>query len=102
MYTCMNTYEGSPPRLYRSIEEVRRDISRIRRDISETEEMLSVNNILMEMIPLWAERSPEEWIPELENAVAVANDGLADLRRLKEGLEILREELDDIRCMIRI
>ena len=100
MYSCMNLTEGTPPRLYRSTTEIHRDMLRISAVIAEQEEMLSVHNLLLEMIPTWAEQSPERWIPELEETVAEATDALANLRRLQSALEELRRELEDVRCMM--
>ena len=60
MYTCMNTNEGLPPRLYRSPTEIHRDMAVISRRIRENEEMLSVHNLLIEMIPLWAAQFPHQ------------------------------------------
>ena len=73
----------------------------ISRTIRENEEMLSVHNLLIEMIPEWAEKSPEEWIPELEEIVAEANDAMDDLRRLKNALELLSDELEEVKCIMR-
>ena len=101
MYLCMNTYEGSPPRLYRSPDEIRRDMRVIVDRIAEQEEMLSVHNLLFEMIPSWAEESPERWIPELEQMVAEADEALGTLKRLKEALEYLTLELEEVKCIMK-
>lgn len=101
MYSCMNPVEGTPPRLYRSPIEIHRDISRISARIRENEEMLSVHNILIELIPTWAEQSPEEWIPELEETVAEALEALDNLKKLQYALEMLKEELEDVRCLMK-
>ncbi len=101
MYSCMNVNEGAPARLYRAPSEIRRDMIGISRAIRENEEMLSVHNLLIEMIPEWAEKSPESWIPELEEILADANDAMDNLRRLKAALEGLAEELEDVKCLMR-
>lgn len=101
MYLCMNTYEGTPPRLYRSPDEIRRDMRHIIDKITEQEEMLSVHNLLLEMIPSWAEKSPERWIPELEEMVAEACEALDTIKRLKGALEYLTLELEDVKCMMQ-
>ena len=101
MYSCMNVNEGAPARLYRAPSEIRRDMIGISRAIRENEEMLSVHNLLIEMIPEWAEKSPEAWIPELEDILADANDAMDNLRRLKEALESLADELEDVQCLMR-
>ena len=100
MYTCLNTNEGLPPRLYRSPLEIHRDIAVISRKIRENEEMLSVHNLLIEMIPLWAEQSPERWLPELEATVAEAREALDDLKMLQIALEELSVELEEVRWIM--
>ncbi len=100
MYTLTNPTEGSPPRLYRSPAEIHRDMASISARIRENEEMLSVHNLLMEMIPTWAEQSPERWIPELEATLAEASEALENLHRLQYALDRLREELEEVRCLL--
>lgn len=100
MYSCMNVNEGLPPRLYRTPGEIHRDMIRISARIRETEEMLSVHNLLIEMIPTWAEQSPEKWLPELEATVAEALEALENIKKLQCALELLRDELEEVRCMM--
>ncbi len=101
MYTLQNTYEGAPPRLYRSTDEVRRDMLIISGKIKNTEEMLSVHNLLIEMIPTWAEADPAKWIPELKQTLEEADEALENLRKLKAALEELRLELEEVQCMLK-
>lgn len=100
MYTCVNANEGIPPRLYRSPTEIRRDMAVISSRIRENEEMLSVHNLLIEMIPLWAEQSPERWLPELAATVAEAQEALDNLKRLQQVLEELAFELEEVRWIM--
>ncbi len=100
MYSCMNMNEGVPARLYRTPKEIHRDILRISSQIREHEEMLSVHNLLIELIPSWAEKSPEKWIPELEETLAEAGCVLENLKRLQYALEALKLELEDVRCLM--
>lgn len=102
MYTLMNNVEGCAARLYRSPSEIRRDVESISEKIEETSDMLSVHNLLIEMIPLWAEESPEKWIPELEDTLAEAAAALETLKEFKETLEELKEELEDARCLFHL
>lgn len=102
MYSCMNVYEGLPPRLYRSPEQIRRDMMQISARIKENEERLSVHNLLIEMIPTWAEDSPERWIPELDQTVEEAEQTLENLKRLQYALEELSCELEEVKCMLNI
>lgn len=101
MYSCTNTYEGSPPRLYRDPSEIHRDMIKISAQIRENEEMLSVHNLLIEMIPSWVDTSPEKWIPELLETVAEAEEALEKLKKLKTALEELADELEEIRCILK-
>ena len=101
MYSCMNSIDGYPARLYRSPAEIHRDMISISARIRENEEMLSVHNLLIEMIPTWAEESPERWIPELEETLAEAKDALENLDRLRTALEALALELEDVRCIMK-
>ena len=102
MYTLMNTVEGCAARLYRSPAEIRKDVEHIASKIEETADMLSVHNVLVEMIPLWAEEEPEKWIPELEDTLAEATEALETLKELKETLLELREELEDAKCLYHL
>ena len=101
MYSVMNVHEGIPPRLYRSPSEIRRDMIQISARIKENEEMLSVHNLLIEMIPTWAEQSPDRWIPELEETVAEAQEALENLKRLQYALQELAAELEEVKCMMK-
>jgi hypothetical protein len=101
LYSLFDKNEGAPPRLYRTPSEIRRDISAISEKIRETESMLSAHNILMELIPTWAEESPERWIPELCETVAEAEEALENLNLMKGALEELSLELSDVLCMMK-
>ena len=101
MFLYADVYNGTPPRLYRTPGEIRRDIAAISQKIKETESMLSVHNILLEMIPAWAEESPEKWIPELSETVAEAEEALENLNLMKDALEELSLELGEVLCMMR-
>lgn len=101
MYLYADSYEGMPPRLYRTPSEIRRDMTLIADKIRDTESMLSVHNILIEMIPAWAEESPERWIPELMDTVAEAEEALDNLKLLKNALEELSLELSEVLCAMK-
>lgn len=98
MFFGADTYEGLPPRLYRSPREIKADIRRISREIQEADEMLSIRHILMEMISECAEKEPVRWIGELQETVDEAKETLERLERLKSALEDLEEELGEARC----
>lgn len=101
MFLYADSYEGTPPRLYRTPGEIRRDITAISARIKETESMLSAHNLLFEMLPTWAEESPESWIPELSDTVAEAEEALENLRLMKIALEELSLELGEVLCMMK-
>ena len=101
MYTLMDNVEGMAARFYRSPGEILRDMERITLKIAEVSDMLSVHNLLIEMIPSWSDQAPERWIPELEDTVNEANEALETLKSLKEKLDELKGELEEVRCLIR-
>ena len=101
MYTLCDNVEGMPPRLYRSPNQILRDIDYVSIRIADISDMLSIHNLLIEMIPEWSESEPEKWIPELEELLDEANEALDTLKELKERLEGLKLEFEDVRCIIR-
>ena len=99
MFASANYCEGIPARLYRSPCEIRRDMSEISKQIKEIDQMLSVRNILVEVLAEWAEGEPEKWIPELEELIKEASDSLEYMKRLKCALTDLAEELEETLCV---
>lgn len=95
-----STYEGEPPRLYRSPDDIRRDIKVIKREIAEATASLNIRNLLTEAIASLAEAEPERWIPELRDLCDEADETLTALQSLREDLDLLREELEDARWML--
>ena len=65
MYGAENRTDGIPPALYRTPAQIKRDMARIVKEIKEADEMLSVRNILTEMIDELATEEPARWIEEL-------------------------------------
>lgn len=100
MYSVTNIREGSPPRLYRSTEEIRRDMMKISTQIRENEEKISLHNLLMEMLPTMAENEPEKCLPQLRETICEADEALESLKRLKFALDELTTELDEVRRML--
>ena len=101
MLVHRNNYEGMPPRLYRSPREIEEDIALLRNRATEIESMLSVRNLLVEMVTTYADSKPELWIPELESAVGEARRALDALSGLNDQLGELREELCEVKCLMR-
>lgn len=92
-----STYEGEPARLYRSPDKIREDIFEIKTKIEAVDRMLNIRNILTDVIDEYAHGDPEKWIPALSEIVADAEDTLDRLKRLRETLNDLSEELEDTR-----
>lgn len=92
-----STYEGEMPRLYRSTDEIGRDIKKIKEKITEVYSMLNIRSVLTAAIAAYAESEPEMWIPELRNIVDEADDALGALCTLRDGLDVLKAELEDAR-----
>ena len=100
MFVGANVYEGMPARLYRSPCEIRRDMTRISKQIKEADEMLSVRNILVEMLDECAAGDPRKWIPELEDIIRDARASLNNLKRLENAIEDLSCELEESLCAV--
>ena len=99
MYRSYDTVNGLPPRIYRTAGEIRRDIAEISEKIEETGEMLNIRALLVDMLMSERADSPERLIPDLEEAISEARDALVGLKRLKEELSLLEEELLEVRCL---
>ena len=76
-------------------------MSKISRELRDIEEMLTVRNIVLEMVTECADADPEKWIPELEDMVAEAREALDRATRLKASLDELSEELEEVLCYMR-
>jgi seryl-tRNA synthetase len=97
-----STYEGEPARLYRSPEKIREDIFEIRTKIEAVDRMLNIRNVLTDVIDKYAQGEPEKWIPALSEIVADAEETLDRLKRLRETLEALSEELEDTKWALNM
>ena len=97
LFVSANAYEGIPSRLYRTPSEIKRDISRVRTQLEEIGEMLSIHNLLINLVSEFATSEPKKWIPELEETVAEAKDALEKARELEELLNDLSAELREAR-----
>ncbi len=95
MYGAENRNDGIPPALYRTPAQIKRDMTRIVREIKEADEMLSVRNILTEMIDELATEEPARWIDELEATVNEAREAMYRLERLRDALSELAVELEE-------
>ena len=97
-----STYEGEPARLYRSPDKIREDIFEIRTKIEAVDRMLNIRNVLTDVIDKYAQGEPEKWIPALSEIVADAEETLDRLKRLRETLEALSEELEDTKWALNM
>ena len=97
-----STYEGEPARLYRSPEKIREDIFEIRTKIEAVDRMLNIRNVLTDVIDKYAQGEPEKWIPALSEIVADAEETLDRLKRLRETLDALSEELEDTKWALNM
>ena len=102
MYVCADYTDGRPPRLYRSVAEISADITEIKRLIADADEQLTVRSVLMEMISVWADESPEKWLPELEETVNEARCALESMKDLKSTLDSLLFELEEAKAIYGI
>ena len=90
-----SSYEGEPARIYRSPERIREDICEIKAKIESVDSMLNIRTVLTDVIDEYAMGEPERWIPALSDIVADAEETLYKLKRLRESLDALFEELED-------
>ena len=54
----------------------------------------------MEMLPIFAAKSPKRCIPEIEEIIKEVNEGLLELKMLKEGLAELLCEIKEVQCIL--
>ena len=95
-------YEGTPPRLYRTPEEIKTDINSVKTKILKLNSMLNVRNVIGEML---SERTAEgnyNWLSELRSAVEEAERTLELLSELNDSLDCLAKELEETRCAMRL
>lgn len=102
MYRSYDTVNGIPPRIYRTPGEIRRDISEISEKIEATSEMLNIRALLVDMLMSERSDSPEKLIPDLEEAISEAREALVNMKRLKDELTSLEEELGEVKCLGRM
>ena len=100
-YVSADETDARPPRLYRSIEEIRRDIGRIKSDLYESEAMLNVRGLLSELIYDLDSGDEVKWQSSLERLMCEAEEAIRTLNRLQSKLDMLNRELEEARCLIR-
>lgn len=100
MFVSTNVCEGMPARLYRSPFEIRRDMTKISKQIKEADEMLSVRNILVDMIYRCTVGEGESWISELEALACQTRKSCEGLERLTSAINDLSAELEESLCAL--
>ena len=97
MYATFDTTNGIPARIYRAPEEIKRDIREISVMIKETSSMLNIRELLLNILMSELGNSPERLIPELWEAIDEARCALELLVKLKDELDLLEEELGEVK-----
>jgi len=91
-----------PARLYRSPFEIRRDMTTISKQIKEADQMLSVRNILVEMICECSKGEGEKWISELEDLARQTRKSYEGILRLRCAIDNLSAELEESLCALGV
>ena len=99
MYRTFDTENGTPPRIYRTPAEIQADIQKISMKIKETSTMLNIRELLVNILTSERVNNPDKLIPELEDAIAEARGALDSLKNLKEELDMLEDELQEVRWL---
>ena len=102
MFVSTNVCEGMPARLYRSPFEIRRDMTTISKQIKEADEMLSVRNILVEMIYECSRGDRERIVSELEEIARQTRRSYEGLLRLRGAIDDLSAELEESLCALGV
>ena len=100
MFVRYDPSRGIPPRIYRTVGEIRRDIRDISQKIADADKMMNIRSLLIDILASDRYDDPRAMIPELYDAIAEANDALKGLKALNEELDALREELNETKCEI--
>ena len=99
MYRTFDTVNGIPASIYRTPAEIRDDIQKISFAIKETSTMLNIRDLLVDILTTGPLDEPEVLIPELEEAISAARWALDSLNELKEELDLLEDELQEVRWL---
>ena len=99
MYRSFDTVNGIPARIYRTPEEIKRDIRAISVRIEETSSMLNIREMLVNILMSERKESPEKLVLELGDAIDEAREALSMLNGLKQELDLLEEELGEVRWL---
>ena len=99
MYRTFDTVNGMPASIYRTPAEIKDDIRKISYAIKETSSMLNIRDLLVNILTSEFADKPERLIPELEEAISEARWALDSLNKLKEELDSLEDELQEVRWL---
>ena len=61
--------------------------------------MLNIRELLVNILTSERVNNPDKLIPELEDAIAEARGALDSLKNLKEELDMLEDELQEVRWL---
>ena len=100
MYYEGDYESGLPPRIYRSVCEIRNEICDIKKRIKDTEQRVNIRALLVDMLSSVYSNDPEFLIPELYELIEDAKEALSELSELEEELSSLREELCETKCVV--
>ena len=100
MYYECDYESGLPPRIYRSVGEIRRDILDISKRIKRTEEQVNIRSLLLDVLASSRSADPTVLIPELYELIEDASAALTEMQTLENELISLREELMETRCVM--
>lgn len=101
-YLNYSTYEGEPPRLYRTPSQIIRDIILIKDSIDKTSEMLNIRGLLTDTVAELAKGDPDKWAESLKTLLDETEGTLSLIRRMKANLDSLVSELEETRCALGI
>ena len=93
---------GLPIGQYRHPDEISRDIRRIKERISEVSERLNIRCVITEAIDRLAYESPEIWIPSLKALAEETEEMLDGMKLLLSEIDLLRDELEETKCVLTI
>ena len=98
MHRYMNVTFGVPDRLYRSPAEIRREMDEIRSGILKINDGLNIRSLLLDVYAPDGKETPEELVRALSEALCTAESAISELQELYLELEMLDEELREVKC----
>lgn len=97
-----SNYYGIPHRLYREPSEILGDIAEVKRKINAVNSSLNIRDLVCDLLSSYAKACPEKWIAALGSIVDEAGETLEELNALGQTLDLLKLELEETKCALRI